>query len=93
MHIGGMFQRAANKLGPLICRDSYDALTLAHLGEETGRSPVLGVKVHVRFTHRKHHSPNPNSNPDSPPRYSPYETIVHKTLSAETGTKKSLQVA
>ncbi|CAK8991960.1 unnamed protein product [Durusdinium trenchii] len=36
MHIGGMFQRAANKLGPLICRDSYDALTLAHLGEETG---------------------------------------------------------
>lgn len=33
MHIGGMFERSANKLGPLVCRESYEQLKLPHLGE------------------------------------------------------------
>ncbi len=32
MYIGGMFQRSANKLGPLLCRDTYEELDLPHLG-------------------------------------------------------------
>ena len=37
MHIGGMFERSANKLGPLVCRESYEQLKLLHLGEaDTG---------------------------------------------------------
>ena len=32
MYIGGMFQRSANKLGPLLCRDTYEQLDLPHLG-------------------------------------------------------------
>lgn len=32
MYIGGMFERSANKLGPLLCRDTYEELDLPHLG-------------------------------------------------------------
>mmetsp|Transcript_2925 Transcript_2925/g.7013 ORF Transcript_2925/g.7013 Transcript_2925/m.7013 type:complete len:378 (+) Transcript_2925:33-1166(+) len=34
MNIGGLFDRSANKLGPMVCRSSFDELTeLPHLGE------------------------------------------------------------
>lgn len=36
MYIGGMFQRSANKLGPLVCRDAYEQLDLPHLGQSAG---------------------------------------------------------
>ncbi|CAJ1342528.1 unnamed protein product [Effrenium voratum] len=36
MNIGAMFQRAANKLGPMVCRDSFEELVLPDLGEAPG---------------------------------------------------------
>lgn len=53
MYIGGMFERSANKLGPLICRDTYEQLDLPHLGASAGsaglcRMPVIQVSS-IRF--------------------------------------------
>ena len=45
MNIGGMFERSQNKLGPMLCRGSFDELgDLPHLGEAVpGGSPVYTV--------------------------------------------------
>eukprot|EP00435_Cladocopium_sp_Y103_P019888 s1114_g4.t2 len=53
MYIGGMFERSANKLGPLVCRDTYEQLDLPHLGASAGtaglnRMPVIQFSS-IRF--------------------------------------------
>lgn len=51
MYIGGMFERSANKLGPLICRDTYEQLDLPHLGASAG-SGLCRMPIHfssIRF--------------------------------------------
>ena len=45
MYIGGMFERSANKLGPLICRDTYEQLDLPHLGASAGSAGLCRMPV------------------------------------------------
>lgn len=45
MYIGGMFERSANKLGPLICRDTYEQLDLPHLGASAGGMTFSGTHM------------------------------------------------
>ena len=52
MYIGGMFERSANKLGPLICRDTYEQLDLPHLGASAGSAGLCRMVIQpssIRF--------------------------------------------
>lgn len=49
MYIGGMFERSANKLGPLICRDTYEQLDLPHLGASAGSAGLCRMPV-IQFS-------------------------------------------
>eukprot|EP00434_Breviolum_minutum_P014906 symbB.v1.2.013140.t2/scaffold925.1/size151535/7 len=45
MYIGGMFERSANKLGPLLCRDTYEELDLPHLGAAASGMTFSGTHM------------------------------------------------